>query len=85
MRGTATFAVAGLVGLIFSTAAPLGCGSVAVTTFPNQIVAADGQPLALETIEEIVRDDDLEDEQKRSALRDLGLKDERLIDALLTL
>lgn len=62
-----------------------GCGSVAPTTFPNQLVGADGQPIVLDDIETIVNDTALTEDEKRVQLRELGIEDEQLIDALLTL
>jgi hypothetical protein len=62
-----------------------GCGNSITAEFPNRVVGADGQHLILEDIEAIVRDPDLNEDQKRSQLRDLGLEDEELIEALLSL
>jgi hypothetical protein len=62
-----------------------GCGSGATTTFPNQLLDADGQPIVLDDVETIVNDTDLTDDEKRQQLRELGIEDEELIDALLTL
>ena len=62
------------------------CGCTAtITTFPNQLRDDSGRPILLDEVEMIVNDDDLTDDEKRDALRDLGLEDEELIDALLTL
>jgi len=62
-----------------------GCGSVAPTTYSNQLVGADGRPIVLDDVEAIVNDADLTDDEKREQLRELGIEDEELIDALLTL
>ena len=62
-----------------------GCGSLAPTMFPNQLVGADGRPIVLDDVETIVNDTGLSDDQKREQLRELGIEDEELIDALLTL
>jgi hypothetical protein len=62
-----------------------GCGSGATTTFPNQLVGTDGQPIVLDDVETIVNDTDLTEDEKRVQLRELGIEDEQLIDALLTL
>jgi len=70
--------LAGLAGLA-------GCGSGATTTFPNQLVDADGKPVVLDDIEAIVNDTALSEDEKRVQLRELGIEDEQLIDALLTL
>lgn len=62
-----------------------GCGTSVVPDFPLQLMGADGTRITLEEVEEIVNDPDLTDEGKREALRTLGIGDEKLIDALLTL
>jgi hypothetical protein len=62
-----------------------GCGTTAVTDFPRQLVGADGTQITLEQIEEIVNNADLDETAKREAIRALGIEDEKLIDALLTL
>ena len=70
--------LAGLAGLA-------GCGSGAPTTFPNQLVTADGRAILLDEVKAIVNNNDLTDDEKRAQLRELGIEDEKLIDALLTL
>lgn len=62
-----------------------GCGSGAPTTFTNQLLDTEGQSIVLDDIETIVNDTDLTDDEKRTQLRELGIEDEELIDALLTL
>jgi len=62
-----------------------GCGNGAPTTFPSQLLNAVGQPILLGDIETIVNNNDLTEDQKRDQLHDLGIEDEELIDALLTL
>ncbi len=62
-----------------------GCGTTITTDLPNRLYGADGQPIVLEEIEAIVRDPDLGDDEKRAQLRALGLEDEELITALLSL
>lgn len=62
-----------------------GCGATITTDLPNRLYGADGQPITLEEIEAIVRDPDLGDDERRAQLRDLGLEDEELITALLSL
>ena len=59
-----------------------GCGAQPAS-FPNQLRAADGTPVRLEDVQAIVTDDQLTDDEKRQRMRDLGLEDEQLIDALL--
>jgi len=61
----------------------IGCRST-VTAFPNQLRDSAGHPILLDDIEAIVAGEATEDE-KRQQLRDLGIEDEELIDALLTL
>ncbi len=73
----------GFLGLVLSVAA--GCGSGVPTTFPHQLLAADGHAILLDDVKAIVNDNNLTDDDKRAQLRDLGLDDEELIDALLTL
>jgi hypothetical protein len=63
---------------------PAGCG-VPPAEFPHSVIGVDGEPILLDDIEAIVNDADLTDEEKRDELRALGLEDEKLIDALLTL
>ena len=71
--------------LLAASAAVSGCGFTVPTTYPHSIIGADGQPIVFDDINKIVNDPDLSDDQKRQALRDLGLQDEILIDALLGL
>lgn len=74
-----------LAYLLAASAALSGCGFTVRTTYPNSIIGADGRPLVLDDVRKIVGDLDLSDDQKRQALRDLGLEDEELITALLGL
>lgn len=62
-----------------------GCEALNPATFPNQVIGADGVGLSLEDIEAIVQDSTLSDEERRAGLRELGLQDEALIEALLSL
>lgn len=71
-----------IVGL--PAAALAGC-TAAPTSFPSQILGADGEPILLDAVEDIVNDADLTDDEKREQLRALGLEDEELIEALLGL
>ena len=65
----------------------VGCGVLTLhrTTFSNQALGGEGQGYTLDDIHKIVDDAGLTDEQKREALRELGIEDEDLLDALLTL
>ncbi len=60
-----------------------GCGAVITTEFPNRLVGADGQDIILEDVETIVNEPNLTDDQRRLQLRELGIEDEALIEALL--
>jgi len=73
----------GFLGLVLSVVA--GCGSGAPATFPHQLLAADGHAILLDDVKVIVNNNDLTDDDKRAQLRELGIEDEELIDALLTL
>ena len=68
----------------FAVAACLGCGTAITTQFPNRLVGADGQLIVLEDVEEALGAGGTADET-RSRLRELGIEDEKLIDALLAM
>ena len=74
-------AIAGIVLL----AGLAGCGSGVPTTFTNQLLDTEGQSIYMDDIEAIVSNPDLNDDEKRTQLRELGIEDEELIDILLTL
>jgi len=80
MRCIRPLVVAGLLALT-------GCGVLAArrTTFPASETTSTGQTLTVEDIEAIVNDTLMTDDEKRQALRDLGIEDDVLIEALLTL
>ena len=61
------------------------CGNLLVPPLPNAVVNAGGQRITLDQITDIVNDNALGDDDKRQALRDLGIEDEDVIDILLTL
>lgn len=63
----------------------LGACQSGVTDFANRLVGTDGQRFTVEDLEAIADDPGLTDEEKRQAFRDLGIADEELIEALLTL
>lgn len=76
------------LAIIVLVVAPLlcnGCGTAITTEFPNAVSGTGGQPIVLEDIQTIVDNPSLTDEEKRSQLRDLGIEDEELIEALLAL
>ncbi len=62
-----------------------GCGVLSQerTVFPNEVTGSEGQRITITQIEAIIDDDDLTSDQQETALRDLGLEDERLIAILL--
>jgi hypothetical protein len=62
-----------------------GCGASVSADFANRLVGAGGELVVSEDVDLIVDDPNLSAEEKRTALRDLGIEDEELIDALLTL
>lgn len=76
------------IAIIVMVVAPLlcnGCGTAVTTEFANAVSGTGGRPIVLEDIQAIVDNPNLADEEKRSQLRDLGIEDEELIEALLTL
>lgn len=64
-----------------------GCGSLPQTDFPSAMRTADGQVILLDDVDSVVNDPNpnLDDDDRRQLLRDLGIEDEKLIDALLNL
>lgn len=72
-----------LLFMLSGLAAFPGCGVPTPTSFPHALTNEAGEPILLEEVEEIVTDSQLSDAEKRSALRELGIEDEKLIDALL--
>ncbi|MCH7808032.1 MAG: hypothetical protein IIB60_02300 [Planctomycetes bacterium] len=69
-------------GLLFGG----GCGVASVMTdFPNRLVGAQGQEFVLEDLEAIATHPNMSDDRKRDRFRELGIEDEKLIDALLGL
>ena len=81
MKKTSTWAIALTAGMI------AGCGMVVTTDYPNRLMGGEGQVFVLEDLEEIadIPEIDLGEDGKRALLRDLGIEDEELIDALLGL
>ena len=61
------------------------CGTSLTADFANQVVGVDGKPLILDDLAQIANDGSQSVEEKRQAFRDLGVKDEKLINALLDL
>jgi len=71
--------------LCFAAIFANGCGVSVSSNVANRLVGADGELIVSEDVDLIVDDPNLSAEEKRTALRDLGIEDEELIDALLTL
>lgn len=61
------------------------CGTSVTGDFANLLIGADGQPLILDDLVQIANDASLSVAEKRQAFRELGIEDEKLIDALLDL
>jgi len=64
-----------------------GCMALPVfqpgTEFPNALIGPDGSEIHLATLTQIVNDPDLDDEQKRDLLEELGIEDESIQDYIL--
>jgi hypothetical protein len=71
--------------LLSAVCAATGCGLNQSSDYPHRLIGADGQLFFLEDLEEIANDPDLTDDEKREQFRELGLEDEKLIEALLEL
>ena len=71
-----------LMGIVASSQTA-GCG-VLPWYFANAITDPNGNPVTLSQIFEIASDPDLSADEKRQALRDLGIDDEDVIDLLLS-
>ena len=65
-----------------ATFAFCGCGVPARIDFPNALTGPNGEAILFDDVSNILSDPDLSDDEKRDALRVLGLEDEKLIDAL---
>ena len=62
-----------------------GCGTSLSSSYPHRLMDQQGRTIHLEDILAVVDDDARTEAEKREALRDLGVGDEKLIDALLEL
>lgn len=72
--------------LLFAIALPVGgCGVINIerTVFPAQITDADGNPIFIEDIQAITQNPDLSAEGMTTALRDLGIENDLLIQAII--
>lgn len=73
-----------LATIVLAGAACLGgCGASPQTDYPNALRGPDGDVILFDDVSAVLTDDELTEDQKRQALRDLGLEDERLIEALI--
>lgn len=74
-----------LLGTCVAWASLTGCGILTYqrTEFPDQLVGANGEDILLDDLNDILNDPNLDAEGKRQALRDLGIEDEDLLDAIL--
>ena len=77
----------GLVLLVGILAGSAGCGVLTArqVSFPNAEQGEDGQTFTLDELRDIATDEDLTEAEKRQAFADLGIEDQDLIEALLTL
>ena len=75
------------LGACVALAALAGCGVLAArqTEFASQVETSEGRKLFVEDIEDIVHNELLTPEEQDYALRDLGIEDEDLLAALLSL
>ncbi len=62
-----------------------GCGVVGPAGSPNRLEGAEGQLFFLDDLEDIAGNPNTDDDEKRESFRALGIQDEELIDALLSL
>ncbi|MBU0718983.1 MAG: hypothetical protein KJ749_12095 [Planctomycetes bacterium] len=76
--------LATVLAALLSVVAP-GCGSLSDVQFANRLVGADGQLILLDELQEIADNSELSDDEKRELFRELGIQDEKLIEALLDL
>jgi hypothetical protein len=84
-RRRAWFARVVFIVVFAALLASAGCGTLTYErrVFPDEIVTADGGGVSLDDVAEIVNDPALDEEGKREALRELGIEDEDVIDALI--
>jgi len=70
--------------LVLSVAAVLATATIGCQpAYRNALVGADGKPIRLASVQAILQNSQLTEEEKRQALRDIGIADEELIDILL--
>ena len=69
---------------ITALASQVGCTSLPSTDFTHCLRDPQGQCILLDDIQLILNDTSKNTDEKRDALRNLGIEDEKLIDALLS-
>jgi CO/xanthine dehydrogenase FAD-binding subunit len=69
--------------LVLSLAAVLTTAIGCQPAYRNALIGADGTPIRLEAVQAILGNGQLTEDEKRQALRDIGITDEALIDVLL--
>lgn len=84
MAATSRQMMAALLGGLLACA---GCGTFTArpTELANPETGDNGEPLDLDAIRDVTTDTNLTDLEKRDALRDMGIVDEDLVDALITI
>ena len=65
---------------IAAASAVVGC----ISPYPNVLVTDTGQQIRLSDIDAILADTALDEDEKKQALRDLGITDEELLNVLVT-
>ncbi len=73
------------IGCIFLGLTVSGCGVNNSPTLSNRVVGSEGQLFTLDELQVIASDSTLSELEKREAFRELGIEDEKIIDALLQL
>ncbi len=58
-------------------------GGLCQPPYPYLLKGADGQPIEMTQVTDITTNTELSDDEKREALRELGIEDELLIDLLI--
>ncbi len=76
-----------LTGIIAASPFLAGCEVLTyrMPDFPNAETGEDGQIYVLDDLRDIANDPDLTLEEKQEAFRELGIEDQDMINALLTL
>jgi len=69
--------------VVLAGLALLSVGALCQPPYRYLLRDLDGQPIEITEVAEITSDPDLSEDEKRQALRDMGIEDELLIDLLL--